>query len=64
MNRTETILIIGFIAIGIILWQGLDKISKNQAASDFEVCLDSLDGQTWNEYNDQVAKTMLCAGTK
>ena len=64
MNTTQIILIVGFISIGVVLYVGLDNLAKNQPKSDFEACMDALDGKTWKDYDDNFAKTMLCRGQK
>jgi len=64
MNNTQIILVIGFISIGAVLYLGLDNLAKNQPKSDFQACIDSLDGQSFNTNNERMAKTLICAGTK
>lgn len=64
MNNTQIILVIGFISIGAVLYLGLDNLAKNQPKSDFEACMDSLDGTTWKKYDDNLAKAMVCRGQK
>ncbi len=65
MNTTQIILIVGFISVGVVLYVGLDNLAKNQPKSDFEACMDSLDGQKFKGYDDNqanLAKAMLCRG--
>ena len=63
-NKTQIILVIGFLFIGLVIWLGFDNLAQDQPKSNFEACMESLDGATWKEYDDKVAKIMVCRGQK
>ena len=62
-NKTQIILVIGFLFIGLVIWLGFDNLAKKQPKSDFEACIESLDEVSWGTpMKDQVAKAAICTG--
>ena len=62
-NKTQIILVIGFLFIGLVIWLGFDNLAKNQPKSDFVACIESLDEVSLgSSVKDKVAKAAICTG--
>ena len=62
MNKTQIILIVGFISIVVVLYLGFDNLAKNQPKSDFEVCMEKVKDFTWDDGNDEAKRVLMCRG--
>lgn len=62
MNKTQIILIVGFISIGVVLYLGLDNLAKNQPKSDFEACMEKVTEINLDKYNNDLVRVYICNG--
>ena len=64
MNKTQIILIVGFISIGVVLYLGLDNLAKNQPKSEFEACMEKAKEINFDKYNNDLVRLFICNGIK
>lgn len=64
MNKTQIILIVGFIFIGVVLYLGFDNLAKNQSKSDFEACMEKVKEINLDKYNNDLIRVLICNGIR
>ena len=63
MKRTDAILIVGFLFLGIVTWFGFQSVAKNSPKTEFEACMEQF--AKFNDNPDGVAKInalITCSG--
>ena len=64
MNKTQIILIVGFISIVVVLYLGFDNLAKNQPKSDLEACMEKMKEINLDKYDNDLMRVLICNGIK